>query len=133
MKQRKQLTPEQEARRAEKRAKVREYAARIKGMTAEQRLEFCSRAGLTTVETRQLSPFNQCLVLFQNPGATVVGGFRQWLKHGRAVRKGEHGMSIWVPVGHKNEEGELDEKTGFVAGTVFDVSQTAEIESEVTA
>lgn len=40
---------------------------------------------------------NQLLIADQRPDATRVAGFRQWLKLGYAVRKGEHGISIWAP------------------------------------
>lgn len=40
---------------------------------------------------------NQLLIAFQRPGATRVAGFRRWLSLGYAVRKGEHGISIWAP------------------------------------
>ncbi len=40
---------------------------------------------------------NQLLIAFQRSGATRVAGFRRWLSLGYAVRKGEHGLSIWAP------------------------------------
>ena len=59
---------------------------------------------------------------------THVAGFRAWLKLGRAVRKGERGLSIWAPmrVKARDEAGEeTDEKrTVFRIAKVFDVSQT---------
>lgn len=136
-KNKKELTPEQIARREEKRAAVRQIAARIKAMSEADRINFACKYGLRTIEARELSPFNQCLVLFQNPDASCVGGFRQWIKNGRAVRKGERGLSIWVPTGRKSENPETGDtetdKVGFVLGTVFDIAQTDEIESEVLA
>lgn len=81
---------------------------------------------------------NTMLLLMQMPGVSMVGGFRQWLKHGRAVRKGEHGAMIWCPIGKAKGEavmsdapessGEPEEKR-FIIGTVFDISQTQEIET----
>src|SRR5208282_4903090 len=87
------------------------------------------------------------LCLMQIPGASMVGGFRQWLKLGRCVRKGQHGASIWVPAGARKADsppagagedahdagvaGEGSggsDRTRFVIGTVFDVSQTDEIQ-----
>ncbi len=66
----------------------------------------------------------------------MVGGFRQWKDKGRSVRKGEHGLMIWVPTGkgEKAEDGapvpaaeagaEKEKRAGFIMGTVFDVTQT---------
>ncbi len=55
---------------------------------------------------------------------THVAGFRAWLKLGRAVRKGERGLSIWAPmrVKARDEAGEeSDEKrTVFRIARVFD-------------
>ena len=107
-------------------------------MTEDERAELVTKVGaVVTCEGRALSPFNSCLVLTQLPTASVVGGFRQWLDKGRCVRKGEHGLMIWIPTG-KAEKGEADapppegegiddsapRRAGFIAGTVFDVSQT---------
>ena len=58
---------------------------------------------------------------------THVAGFRAWLKLGRAVRKGERGLSIWAPMRIKqvDETGEETAKrTLFRVAKVFDVSQT---------
>lgn len=59
-------------------------------------------------------------------------GFRQWLAHGRQVRKGERGLLILVPrfarkdaapAGAPQSEGE-PEPAGFLVGYVFDFEQT---------
>jgi hypothetical protein len=68
-------------------------------------------------------------VLNQLPTASMVGGFRQWLDKGRAVKKGEHGLMIWIPTKGKEKPTaeEVEQETNrpnFVMGTVFDVSQT---------
>jgi N-terminal domain of anti-restriction factor ArdC len=44
------------------------------------------------------SPRNACLIAMQRPDATDVRGFRKWLSHGRAVRRGETGIAILAPV-----------------------------------
>lgn len=117
----------------ERKAAARKLARQVSQMSAEQRAEFSRRfPAIITIEGRALSPFNTCLVAMQNPGATVVGGFRQWIKSGRAVRKGEHGMAIWVPLKRgAKDDGEQDsgDECRFILGTVFDVSQTSEIET----
>ncbi len=55
---------------------------------------------------------------------THVAGFRAWLKLGRCVRKGERGLTIWVPMRVKahtdnGEEGD-ERKTIFRTAAVFD-------------
>ena len=126
------LTAEQQAARDERRAKFRKLAKQVADMEPEQRSQLAMKMPVVTVEGRTLSPFNCCLITSQNPTATVVGGFRQWIASGRAVRKGEHGLCLWVPTGKKAPEGEPDE-VHFLIGTVFDVSQTDEIETERAA
>ena len=57
---------------------------------------------------------------------SIVGGFQQWRKQGRMVRKGEHGYMIWIPT-HRKEEGAPEDDEGelnFIIGYVFDVTQT---------
>ena len=96
-------------------------------------------AGAVTVEGHALSLHNACLIFRQRRYATIVGGFRQWLAHGRVVRKGEHGMMILAPRKGKTatgpdqqEEGAEDSQTGrlgFIPVTVFDIAQTEAVES----
>jgi hypothetical protein len=137
-----QPTAEQKARAAERRARFTELANRIAAMTDDQRAALTARVGaIVTCEGRALSVHNSCLLLTQLPTASMVGGFRQWQAHGRRVRKGEHGLMIWVPTSRKDEaaaptaakappdanagecEGE-GKRAAFVMGTVFDVTQT---------
>ena len=96
-------------------------------------MEMAARlAGVATIEGRQLSIHNACLLACQRPDATMVGGFNQWKSAGRMVRKGEHGLMIWAPVRHAEnapavepQPGELtSERPRFVMVTVFDVAQT---------
>lgn len=110
---------------------MRSLASRIGAMSADERAAMAAKLPtVVTIEGRALSVFNTCLVASQNPSVTVVGGFRQWIAAGRAVRKGEHGLALWVPIGKKDADGEAsDDKPGFILGTVFDVSQTQEIET----
>jgi antirestriction protein ArdC len=76
---------------------------------------------------------NTLLVSCQRPDATRVAGFHAWLRLGRHVRKGEHGIAILGPVVPRLRV--VDSETGdeiLVAGRphsfriahVFDVSQT---------
>ncbi len=137
-------TPEQKAKAAERRAQMRAIAKRISLMPLPERVALAQRIPVTTIEGRALSMFNCCMVAMQNPTATIVGGFRQWIKAGRAVKKGEHGAAIWFPLGDKKNDA-ATERCGiqvevteaneirFGLATIFDVSQTQEIEMAVAA
>ena len=70
---------------------------------------------------------------------SVVGGFSQWRQAGRRVKKGEHGMGIWIPVGKPKDEKEPEpsgekekDRIHFVLGTVFSIEQTEPIEELAT-
>ena len=73
---------------------------------------------------------NQMLIAWQRPDATYVRGFRAWLDAGRAVRKGEKGISIFAPRPWERTEcddaGEERTERGlaFTVVKVFDVAQT---------
>jgi hypothetical protein len=135
---RKSLTPEQKAAREERKAKFKDLWKQVADMPEAERLQLSARLGIVTPDGHALSVHNQCLVSFQRQTATVVGGFRQWLKQGRCVKKGEHGMMIWVPIRSKvapeteepeEPESETESKptgTRFIIGTVFDIAQTEE-------
>jgi len=138
---RRTLTPAQEAARDARKAKFKTLWKQVAAMPESERLLIACKLGLTTCDGHALSPGNQYLIFLQNPAASVLGGFRQWQKHGRSVKKGEHGAMIWVPCGSgKKATGEATpaaqaegtaEPTGdgssfFVVGTLFDISQTEE-------
>ena len=122
-------TAEQEQTRADRKARFTELCKRFAAMSKEERERWASDAGVVvTVAGHALSPRNTVLCYFQRSGVSMVGGFRQWLAAGRCVRKGEHGISILVPIGGgkvETEDGdEISSQVHFIAGTVFDVSQT---------
>lgn len=123
-------TPEQIAKAKERRAKVRDIAKQIAAMTPEAQTALVQNWP-TTIEGHALSLKNACLLAYQGR-ATVVGGFRQWKKAGRFVRKGEGGMSIWIPLMKKTKDANGDEinedgeRPNFGLATVFDISQTDE-------
>lgn len=123
----KAATKQQKQAAEQRRAKFRNLARQLGAMPKAQRDALAARLpGIATVEGRTLSTINTCLIAAQCPSATIVGGFRQWKKAGRSVKKGEHGLSLWVPFGVKDADtGETD--TRFGMGTVFDVAQTEEI------
>ncbi len=128
-------TEEQKQKAAARREAFRALAKRISDLTEEEREALAARAGIRTIEGRELSPVNQCLLINQRDRVTVVGGFQQWRRAGRAVNKGEHGLAIWVPVGFGRQDGETtgeqigengeERRRGFIMGTVFDISQTS--------
>ena len=135
----KQLTAEQTAKRDERRAKFREMWKQVAKMPELERVQLSNKLGFVNVEGHAFSLANMMLLAVQAPAGSVFGGFRQWIKQGRAVRKGEHGAMIWVPIGNKaaesttsaagiNEEIESAERH-FIIGTVFDISQTDEIQT----
>jgi hypothetical protein len=136
---RRQPTPEQKQKAAERRERFRVIAKQVAAMTPEERTALVMQAGaILTCEGRELSMVNSCLVLTQRPGASMVGGFRQWKDKGRSVRKGEHGLMIWIPVGRGKDDTPTaadldagsegnDARPRFLMGTVFDVSQTEAI------
>lgn len=112
-------------------------AREVSKLTPEQRIELSSKCLAVRLEDgAALSVGNQCLIARQIPDATIVGGFRQWLKAGRVVMKGQHGACIWVPCAFKDKtkDGEevTTERRGFILGTVFDVSQTTEKDAAPT-
>lgn len=130
----KQRTAEQIAKSEERKKRMREYAAQIGKLSDQERLAMARACLVKKLEGGEpFSNFNQCMIALQLPTATVLGGFRQWLTAGRAVRKGQSGLGIWVPIGPKRTDEATGEKStdkqGFILGTVFDISQTQEIET----
>ncbi len=122
------LTPEETAARDAKRARFQSLVKNLAAMPDAERAGLAVQCGaVLTVEGRGLSVTNTILCFLQRPGVSVVGGFRQWLAAGRCVRKGEHGLTIWIPLGAKaNEAGETGDGKRFGTATVFDVGQTVE-------
>ena len=131
----KTLTAQQRADADARREKFRGFVKHLAKMSAVERAEMAARLPvIVTADAHPLSGRNTLLLALQCPAATVVGGFRQWLQHGRCVRKGEHGHMIWFPKTPKQDEhkqpGEIsasEMEIHFLIGTVFDVSQTEEL------
>src|SRR5882724_6263921 len=131
---RREVTAEQKQAAAERRERFRALAKQVAELPDSARTALVDRCGaVVTCEGRALSFVNTCLVLTQRPGASMVGGFAQWLKAGRSVRKGESGMGIWVPIakgkgeqseppGEEVAEGTDGGRPRFLMGTVFDIS-----------
>lgn len=138
---RKVLTADQVAAKKARRDKFTALWKQVAAMPELERVQLANKLGIVTCEGHELSLANTMLVALQNSQASIVGGFRQWIKHGRAVQKGQHGMMIWCPIrqGESAEPNtsnvdtaETDSKSlKFIIGTVFDISQTQEIETSV--
>lgn len=120
-------TPEQvEASKARRQA-LYQLSKQLSAMTSDALFDLALRSPVSTCEGHPLSPFNQCLVALQCPTATIVGGLRQWQRHGRNVTKGSHGYGIWVPRRSKEDPAPTEvvsEDQRFLLVTVFDILQT---------
>lgn len=112
--------------------RMKELRSALCKLTVDERQALAERYGVVTIEGRQLSINNQCLLAMQMGNPTIVGGFQQWKKAGRVVRKGEHGAIIWFPSGKKSEEQVQDDEIEmhFFTGVVFDITQTDELVKE---
>lgn len=125
--------------------KVRELARRLGKLNAIERAEILRRIGnVVNIEGHVMSDWNTIFMWYQRNelGAlSVVGGFQQWKKAGRIVKKGEKGIWMLFPMflTRKTESGEdvIDPQTGekdiltrFRVGTVFDISQTNPADEE---
>jgi hypothetical protein len=120
----------------EKKEKIIRIRKTLSEMTEEQRQAIADKFGIVTVEGHLLTPHNQCFLVAQSEiNFTIVGGFQQWKKAGRIVRKGKHGFLIFVPSKAKNEGNpEMisdEEDVHFFTATVFDISQTELLEKSL--
>ena len=115
----------------ERKERIKAAQAKIIALSVTEREQLAAKYGIITIEGRPLSVYNQCFLISQRDNTTVVGGYKQWLKAGRQVLKGQHGMSIYIPTGNKDTEGKVtDEDPQFWFATVFDISQTEPVEVE---
>ena len=75
---------------------------------------------------------NTIMIRQQRPSARYVKGYKQWQKHGRQVRKGERGITIWIPLLRKPTDDDIADGAdpernvlyGWRVGYVFDIAQT---------
>jgi len=132
-------TAEQKEKAQARRAQFRDLCAKVAALHEDERAALSARIVATTVEGRALSFGNNMLIALQRADATLVGGFQQWRKMGRAVRKGESGLMIWCPTERRGEREQatpdggtekvitgVEDKPSFILGYVFDISQTEE-------
>ena len=127
--QKRQDLPRLASGKAGKKEKIIRIRKTLSEMTEGQSQAVADKLGIVTVEGHLLTPHNQCFLVAQSEiNFTIVGGFQQWKKAGRIVRKGEHGFLIFVPSKAKKEaNSEMisdDENVHFLTATVFDISQT---------
>lgn len=128
----------------ERKEKINQIRKTLSLYSEAERESLAERYGIVTVEGHQLSPYNQCFLIAQsNINFSIVGGFKQWRKSGRSVKKGEHGFLILVPAKPresvpmgKEEHVQVvddyilsDEDIRFYSATVFDISQTEPLEN----
>ncbi len=127
----KQFTEEERAAyRQQKKDKLQTIREALASLSEEEKARIQANCSIVTVEGHTLSPVNTVLTYLQYPDASVVAGFRQWKKARRSVKKGEHGFSIWAPKIQKTDGEETGEIDGFLAVTLFDISQTQPIGAE---
>ena len=112
----------------QKKERMKDLANRFANLSESERMEVLRKMGeIRTIEGHPLSLRNTFMLIYQKPSVTMVGGFQQWKKAGRIVRKGEKSLLILVPSAKKKEEGEKTEEGNplfFFGGNVFDISQT---------
>jgi len=111
----------------EKKDKIKELRKFLSKLNATERQQMAAKVGIMSIENgHSFSVTNQCLMFYQNPNVTIVGGFQQFKKAGRMIKKGEHGMCIFYPTARKsdNDEESDEDNVSFYVGTVFDISQT---------
>ena len=136
-------TKRTEAELAEWRERMKGLADRVRAMSETERQAKAQEIGTVTCEGRPLSHFN-CCYLWTQAGRPLlqVGGFVQWQKAGRVVRKGEKAAGyIFVPKRkaadpnkRADEFSDSDFKSpGFVQVPVFDVTQTEPVGLEGVA
>lgn len=114
-----------------KRARLIALAAKIRAMGEEERADIAGRVGTITAEGKALSLYNTCF-LWAQAGRVLaqVGGFRQWKRAGRSVRKGEHAVGcIYVPMVRKGKEdqgadADAGESVRFRLVPMFAIEQT---------
>lgn len=113
---------------AKKKARIAEIRAMLLSMTDEQRKQLLEDNGvIVTIEGHKLTDHNTIFLISQSEkNISVIGGFKQWMKAGRAVKKGEKSLLIFVPSLKKEAEptSTAPEDVFFLTANVFDISQT---------
>jgi antirestriction protein ArdC len=125
MKTKRQATPAQKQAAAARRDAIATLAKKAAALPTEERAAMLA-GEVRTIEGHALSPKNQILLIMQRPSVSFVGGFQQWKKAGRQVRKGEKSLALWIPIAGKkaDEESGEDSRPLFRLASVFDITQT---------
>ncbi|MBU0472919.1 MAG: hypothetical protein KKF62_02015 [Bacteroidetes bacterium] len=121
-----------------KKQKIQAIYQSVKDLTLEQK-DFLSKNLIVKNPEGHFLSCHNCIMLerqaaMYNPNISfsVVGGFQQWQKHNRQVKKGESGFYIAIPSKKENEQNsENNEEVFFFFKAVFDISQTEEISTAV--
>ena len=119
-----------------KKQKIQAIYKSVKDLTPEQKQSIILSMLVKNPEGHTFSGNNMLLLNRQaaiyNPDIdfSVVGGFRQWQKHNRKVKKGESGFYIAIPSKKENQEEENADETFFFFKAVFDISQTEELSNK---
>jgi len=111
----------------ERKSKLMATVKTFAKLTESERQLVTEQGTIQTCEGHPLSLKNTFLAMTQCPRVSMVGGFRQWEKHGRKVSKGSKAIGIFCPTTKKGskESGEADQLF-FRVVNVFDISQTEE-------
>jgi hypothetical protein len=117
----------------QKKTKIKAIYQSVKDLTPEQKEQLIMSLNIKNPEGHSLSG-NNCILLerqaaMYNPNISfsVVGGFNQWQKHNRKVKKGESGFYIAIPSKKENQQSKESDEVFFFFKAVFDVTQTEEL------
>lgn len=88
--------------------------------------------GYISITGKSYSPRNQMFLAMQNVPAGQLAGFRQWLTVGRAVKKGETGADIMIPITNTKDDADEAEEdnTYFTWTSLFHYTQTEELKAK---
>jgi hypothetical protein len=119
---------EREQRRAQDRERLNAPAEQLLTSEGRQRWARVRAQG----SLARLSLNNQLLVVLARPDATLVAGFKAWLRLGYCVRKGEKAIRIVAPMPIKDRDSDSDDASEtcvfFKGISVFDRRQVAPID-----
>lgn len=107
--------------------KVSKARKALSKLTERERSLLLERGLIMTIEGQKLSAHNTIALYSQGCNDSVVGGYQQWRKAGRQVRKGQSGFVMWFPAAKRGDTD--NEKPRFFTTTVFAMSQTDPIDA----
>ena len=92
----------------------------------EPSAETVANARFISIDGHEYSGRNKMFLAMQQVEFGKLGGFQQWIAHGRAVKKGETGNDIMIPCSKKAKDGG-DDETFFRWISIFHENQTEPI------